>query len=97
MKLRTTLMVIFSACGILSCSQYNISNNDPNISRGEALFRSRCIMCHDLPHPKRHYSYQWPNLVEIMQKRMIEKGLPPLTETERSAIISYLKVNSRNN
>jgi len=64
-------------------------------SAGARVFVSRCSTCHDTPHPRRHDYATWRYLVGLMEQRMAERGVAPLTDAERSAILAYLKDNGR--
>jgi hypothetical protein len=64
-------------------------------SPGALTFSARCGGCHALPHPER-LSYQgWLRLLPLMERRIAERGMPPLSETERSEILVYLKAHAR--
>jgi hypothetical protein len=60
-------------------------------SRESVLYASRCGGCHSVPHPARHKSEQWEHIMDNMEKEMHLKGLTPLTESEKSTILGYLK------
>jgi hypothetical protein len=64
-------------------------------SAGARVFVYRCSQCHDTPHPRRHDYAGWKHLIGLMEQRMTERGMMPLTDSERTAILSYLKDNSR--
>jgi hypothetical protein len=58
---------------------------------GKALFEGRCGgLCHQLPEPDRLNAQQWKRVLLTMQKRMQQRGMPPLTEQEVSAVLDYL-------
>jgi hypothetical protein len=58
-------------------------------------FAAHCSACHALPHPKRHSYPEWQTLVAVMEQRMLERGMQPLDEQQRGAILAYLEHNSR--
>jgi mono/diheme cytochrome c family protein len=64
-------------------------------SDGARAFASRCGTCHALPHPRRHDYAAWQALVGLMDRRMAERGVAPLTDSERTAILAYLRENCR--
>lgn len=56
---------------------------------------SRCSICHALPYPGR-LSYQgWLTIVPLMEQRMTERGMMPLTAEDRRLILTYLQENAR--
>ncbi len=59
------------------------------------VYTSRCILCHSLPHPKRHTYAQWEGIMAVMDERMEQKGMKPLASQEKSAIMRYLKKYAR--
>jgi hypothetical protein len=62
---------------------------DPQIlSRGRAIFVSRCLECHTLPSVTKHSPAQWPHLVSRMS------GRANLSASDQSAIIAYLRAAS---
>lgn len=60
-----------------------------------AVFASRCSLCHALPHPARHDMAGWQVLVPLMEMRMSQRGVPPLSDAERVSILSYLGQHAR--
>lgn len=62
---------------------------------GARLFSTRCGICHSVPHPARHTYAGWLHLLSLMERRMIERGIRPLTDRERSDILVYLRVHAR--
>ncbi|MFQ5470659.1 MAG: cytochrome C [Gammaproteobacteria bacterium] len=64
-------------------------------SSSARLYETKCSACHSIPHPKRHTFSQWQVMLDLMEQRMVEKGLPSLSDTERKQIVSYLKENAR--
>ena len=74
----------------------NMTMKIPEESALEAkTYRSRCSLCHSLPHPRRHTAEQWTHLVDVMDKVSIKKKFPPLDEKTKSDILSYLHRNAR--
>jgi len=58
-------------------------------------FVSRCSACHAIPHPGRHTYQGWTYLVPLMESRMAERGMMPLTAEDRQLILAYLQENAR--
>lgn len=65
--------------------------DDPDLQ----AFAADCSICHALPHPKRHTYPQWQALVAAMDSRRQERGMPPLDEDQRRAVLAYLKQHAR--
>ena len=59
------------------------------------LYADKCGLCHALPHPKRHSAGEWPALITLMEQRMSERGLDPLTPEQRQQLLGYLQRNGR--
>jgi len=59
------------------------------------LYRARCGSCHSLAHPRRFTARQWESWLVQMERIMLERGAPAMTEEERQTIQSYLKDNAR--
>ncbi len=64
-------------------------------SAAARLYAGKCGVCHALPHPKRHSAGEWPALIALMERRMSERGLDPLTPEQRRQLLSYLQHNGR--
>jgi len=62
---------------------------DPQtLSRGRAIFVSRCLECHTLPAVTKHSPGEWPHLVSRMS------GRANLSAGEQAAIVAYLRAAS---
>jgi hypothetical protein len=48
-----------------------------------------------VPHPGRHSYQGWQYLVTVMEQRMAERGMLPLTTEDRTVILAYLQENAR--
>jgi hypothetical protein len=59
------------------------------------LYAERCGACHVVPHPARLTYPGWVRLLPLMEHRMAERGMPPLSEVERNEILAYLKAYAR--
>ena len=64
-------------------------------SAAAQTFVSRCSACHSVPHPGRHSYQGWLYLVPLMEQRMAERGMLPLTTEDRGLILAYLQENAR--
>ena len=64
-------------------------------SAAAQTFVIRCSACHAIPHPGRHTYQGWLHLVLIMEQRMAERGMAPLTAEDRAVILAYLQENAR--
>lgn len=62
---------------------------------GKGLFESRCVACHQLPEPDMLNQRQWLHVMNTMQKRMQQAGMPPLNNEEFNAISAYLGERAR--
>ena len=61
----------------------------------KSLFEGRCQMCHQLPEPGMLKPAQWKLLLNVMQQRMQQAGVPPLTEDETERLLEYLSARAR--
>jgi cytochrome c5 len=59
------------------------------------VYEAKCSICHSLPHPRRQTYAEWEKIVPVMEKEMQFKKLPPLTQEEKSTILSYLEKHAR--
>jgi hypothetical protein len=59
------------------------------------VYSKRCGICHAVPHPARHSDTGWLRLLPLMEQRMAERGIRPLTDKERSDILRYLQAHAR--
>lgn len=64
-------------------------------SEGEADFEARCALCHQLPDPRQFKPAQWRKVLAVMQSRLEQKGMMPLSEDEMIAIGDFLDQNGR--
>jgi mono/diheme cytochrome c family protein len=67
-----------------------------DMEAGRQLFEARCgVGCHQLPEPGSLKASQWPRVLETMQKRMRQFGMPPLDAAEYDAVLKYLVAHAR--
>lgn len=65
-------------------------------SAGEILFEARCgDRCHQLPEPGMLTAKQWQQVLITMQKRMEQAKMPPLIDSEKTLLLSYLAQYAR--
>jgi len=88
-----SLALLLVACsGTGQRAGMRLPDADSDVAR---TFVSRCSVCHATPHPARHDFSGWQYLVPVMEQRMSERGITPLTGAERSAILAYLREHAR--
>lgn len=61
----------------------------------KSLFEGRCQMCHQLPEPDMLTPSQWKLILMVMQQRMQQANVPPLTEDETERLMEYLSARAR--
>lgn len=88
--------LVLLAAGCSSTGQRTAIDTLPDTNHtGAQTYINRCSTCHSPPHPARHDYAGWQHLLSLMERRMVERGVPPLSDTERSYILAYLKDNAR--
>jgi hypothetical protein len=88
------LLLLLSACA--GNGGRSAAASIPDAGSPEAqTFVNRCSLCHAVPHPARHDYSGWRYLVPLMEKRMAERGVAPLSGEERALILSYLEQHAR--
>jgi hypothetical protein len=90
MTLRSTLLLA-AALWVGGCS----ANLPEPESEGARLYADRCTGgCHRAYAPGSMKYEMWKVQLERMQGEMVRRGLPPLTEKERTIVLDYLKRHS---
>ena len=85
-------VILLAAAGFLwSCGGSSLPEEG---SPDEALFRSKCTVCHSWPHPGRHNAREWDHYLNLMETHMKKRGLP-FEPKERETIRAYLHRNAR--
>ena len=79
------VMVILAAC--------DASLPDPD-SPGARLYASRCGGCHRLYAPGALKFEMWKITVSRMQGELARRGVPPLSDDERTRLLAYLEQHS---
>ena len=80
--------------GPSSCAPFSRQSMPEEGSAELELVKQKCVLCHGLPHPKRHTPNEWDQLLVLMTERMKEKKIP-YTSEEMQQIKSYLRRNAR--
>ena len=63
-------------------------------SAAAQLYATRCGQCHHAYAPASLTAAMWGIQVEMMEAKMHQNRLPPLTDQERDTILSYLTRNA---
>ncbi len=58
------------------------------------LYASRCGQCHRAYSPRSLTAAMWQIQMQVMETKMQEQGVPPLTGWERDTILNYLARNA---
>jgi hypothetical protein len=58
------------------------------------LYATRCGQCHRAYAPRSLTAAMWHIQIEVMETKMQEQGVPPLSGQERDTIMSYLTRNA---
>jgi mono/diheme cytochrome c family protein len=76
---------------LASCQNGKIPEQD---SYAAQLYLNRCGQCHQAYNPSLMTAPMWAVKVDLMQERMKQTGLAPLTPDERKTILEYLSSNA---
>ncbi len=76
---------------LTGCQNGKIPDED---SYAAQLYLKRCGQCHQPYNPNLMTATMWAAQVELMQARMKQAGLLPLTSAERKTILDYLTSNA---
>lgn len=76
---------------LTGCQNGRIPDED---SYAAQLYLKRCGQCHQPYNPNLMTATMWATQVELMQERMKQAGLLPLTSAERRTILDYLTSNA---
>ncbi len=83
-----------SGCGGSNVQQ--AAHRYPDMSTPDfQVFASECALCHAPPQPQKHRAIEWPQVVERMIRHRSQRGLPPLPDVQRAAILRYLQTHAR--
>jgi mono/diheme cytochrome c family protein len=76
---------------LASCQNGKIPDQS---SYAAQLYLTRCGQCHQPYNPNLMTAEMWTIKVDLMQERMKQTGLAPLTSAERETILKYLTINA---
>ena len=65
-------------------------------SEAAQLYLQRCGQCHQAYSPSQMTAAMWATQVDLMQERMKQTGLAPLTPAEHKTILDYLRSHAGN-
>jgi hypothetical protein len=86
------LVVIVGTTALLvSCQNGKIPDES---SYPAQLYLKRCGQCHQPYNPNLMTAAMWAIKLDLMQERMKQTGLAPLTPAERETILKYLTSNA---
>ncbi|MDX8401185.1 MAG: hypothetical protein R8K47_00990 [Mariprofundaceae bacterium] len=63
-------------------------------SEGFQVFSRWCADCHRPPMPSRHDAAGWEKVVRRMQRHRVERGLGPIPDRDRAALLAYLAAHA---
>lgn len=89
-RLRTVVLMLTAG---LCWSACNAKLPEPE-SDGAKLYAARCDTCHRLYAPGILKFEMWKIQVERMQGEIVRRGLPPLSDAERTTLLDYLQRHS---
>jgi Dihaem cytochrome c len=86
-----TLTLLGVAVLLASCQSGKLPDEGSDAAH---LYLNRCGQCHQAYNPSLMTAAMWATQVDLMQERMKQTGLPPLTPAERKTILAYLSSNA---
>lgn len=86
-----TLLAV--AIGLLSLSACGPKLPEAE-SEGARTYAARCTGCHRLYAPSVLTFDMWRMKVDAMQGEMARRGVPPLSDQERTVVLDYLRRHS---
>ena len=86
-----TVVVLGATTLLAACQNGKIPNQG---SYAAQLYINRCGQCHQPYNPSLMTATMWAVQVDLMQERMKQTGLTPLTSGERKTILDYLSSNA---
>ena len=93
MKVRIAIAAAAAACLLCGCPA---QLPERETAAGQ-LYISRCGQCHQPYHPHALTAAMWEKQVEMMEGKMRQVGLPPLSAEDRQSILDYLSRNAGGN
>ena len=92
MSHRLITVIVSAAMTLLAACQNGKIPNEG--SYAAQLYINRCGQCHQPYNPVLMTAPMWAVKVDLMQERMKQTGLTPLTSGERKTILDYLSSNA---
>jgi mono/diheme cytochrome c family protein len=90
--LRKSASALFAAASLLvlvaGCKPPSLPDST---TPGAQLYVNRCGNCHAPYNPHELTASMWDTQVTMMEVKIQQAGMPPLTSDERDAILEYLK------
>ena len=83
-------LAVFTFFTIAGCQQ-PLPEQD---SYAGQLYLRQCGQCHQPYNPSSMTATMWATQVDLMQEKMQQTGLAPLTPAERHTILEYLSSNA---
>lgn len=84
----TVVLAATVAIGASGCARKPLPEQG---TYAEQIYANRCGQCHRAFQPHSFTSAMWQLQVKMMQGRMEQAGMQPLTPEQRDAILSYLQ------
>lgn len=84
------LLLVILMVNVGGCSRPLPEQN----SAAAQLYAKRCGQCHRAYGPGSLTAAMWQVQVQMMEAKMQQYGVPPLTEQERQTILDYLTRNA---
>jgi hypothetical protein len=91
-SLLSIVVVILGAAVLLASCQNGKIPDESNYAA--QLYLKRCGQCHQPYNPNLMTAAMWTIKLDLMQERMKQTGLAPLTSAERETILKYLTSNA---
>jgi diheme cytochrome c len=89
---RLTIVTLLGGMVLLaSCQSARLPGEGSDAAQ---LYINRCGQCHPAYNPSQMTAAMWATQVDLMQERMKQTGLAPLTPAERKTILDYLTSNA---
>ncbi|HXW84905.1 MAG TPA: hypothetical protein VEJ86_10905 [Candidatus Binataceae bacterium] len=88
---RLAALLALTVLLLASCKPRPLPDAD---SPAAQLYKSRCGACHAAYNPRGMTAAMWQVQVDMMEGKMRDAGMAPLTEGERQMILDYLTRNA---
>jgi mono/diheme cytochrome c family protein len=87
----TTVALLGATVLFASCQSAKLPDEGSDAAQ---LYLNRCGQCHQAYNPSQMTAAMWAVQVDLMQARMKQTGLAPLTPDQRKTILEYLSSNA---